>query len=143
MGFKERVAGRGSARSWSLRPGAQLPSLALTPVSRSVREASLRGATEPNLQEPSAPLLRLPEAEELRCHRYSSAKLVLTAAELSVLLLALAALTFSGGAAALLRFSVVPGWPAWADHLVFLLMVGTATRAAMFPFHFLGEHWLD
>jgi len=81
------------------------------------------------------------------CRRYNRLKLTLELAEIGLPLVMLAGLTFSGGAAALLRYAeradqVAPGGH-WAGHLVFLVLLGFITRLTQFPIQLLDEYWIE
>ncbi|MFN3649843.1 MAG: M48 family metallopeptidase [Armatimonadota bacterium] len=84
----------------------------------------------------------MPQEDEARCRAYGSLKLLLEAADLLLVPLALAVLTLSGAASALLAAceATTPGWP---GHLEFLILVGCVVRGVQFPLHFLSESWLD
>ena len=92
------------------------------------------------------PAIRLPEAEEARCRRYSRARLAATAAEFLLVLGTLAALTFTGAARGLLEWceTALPhGSSLVGCHLSYLLLLGFITRVLLLPFHWYEEWVLE
>jgi STE24 endopeptidase len=87
------------------------------------------------------PEIELSPAEEALCARYCRTRLLLSLAEIGVLLVLLAGLTLTRTSTSLLALCAVG--PGWENHLLYLLLLGCLARTAQFPFQLLGEFWLD